>query len=89
MPRPSSGSPGLLTRQRILVKLESLLFHADRLDSLKSEIRALKTAGNEARIDVASFKERYGITRKYAIPLLEYLDRERVTRRVGEARVLV
>ena len=40
-------------------------------------------------IDVASFKERYGITRKFAIPLLEYLDRERVTRRVGESRVLV
>jgi hypothetical protein len=35
------------------------------------------------RVDVAAFKERYGITRKYAIPLLEYLDRERVTRRVG------
>ena len=34
-------------------------------------------------MDVAAFKERYGITRKYAIPLLEYLDRERVTRRVG------
>jgi selenocysteine-specific elongation factor len=38
---------------------------------------------------VASFKERYGITRKYAIPLLEYLDRERVTRRVGDARVVL
>jgi selenocysteine-specific elongation factor len=37
-------------------------------------------------VDVASFKARYGLTRKYAIPLLEYLDRERVTRRVGDAR---
>ncbi len=80
---------GLLTRQRVLVRIETLLFHADRLEALKAEIRALKAAGNEARIDVASFKERYGITRKFAIPLLEYLDRERVTRRVGEARVLV
>jgi selenocysteine-specific elongation factor len=79
----------LLVRQRVLVKVETLLFHVERLESLKSEIRALKTTGNEARIDVASFKERYGITRKFAIPLLEYLDRERVTRRVGEARVLV
>jgi selenocysteine-specific elongation factor len=34
-------------------------------------------------------KDRYGLTRKFAIPLLEYLDRERVTRRVGEARVVL
>jgi len=40
-------------------------------------------------VDVASFKERYGVTRKYAIPLLEYLDRERVTRRAGEARIVL
>jgi selenocysteine-specific elongation factor len=40
-------------------------------------------------VDVASFKEKYGITRKFAIPLLEYLDRERVTRRVGEGRIVL
>jgi selenocysteine-specific elongation factor len=40
-------------------------------------------------VDVAAFKERYGITRKYAIPLLEYLDRERVTRRMGDVRVVL
>ena len=78
----------LLVRQRTLVKVDTLLFHADRLEALKADVRALKTDG-AARVDVASFKERYGITRKFAIPLLEYLDRERITRRVGEARVLV
>jgi selenocysteine-specific elongation factor len=41
------------------------------------------------KLDVAMFKERYGISRKYAIPLLEYLDRERVTRRVGDSRVVI
>ena len=40
-------------------------------------------------MDVGAFKDRYGITRKYAIPLLEFLDRERVTRRVGDARVVI
>jgi selenocysteine-specific elongation factor len=79
----------LLVRQRILVRIETLLFHADRLDGLKADLRALKAADGRARIDVASFKERYGITRKFAIPLLEYLDRERVTRRVGESRILI
>jgi selenocysteine-specific elongation factor len=38
---------------------------------------------------VATFKERYNITRKYAIPLLEYLDRERVTRRIGDRRKIL
>ena len=42
-----------------------------------------------AKIDVAQFKELTGVTRKYAIPLLEYLDRERVTRRVGNERVIL
>jgi selenocysteine-specific elongation factor len=52
---------------------------------------ALKASGAGAvvRIDVMQFKDRYGMTRKYAIPLLEFLDRERVTRRVGDARVLL
>jgi selenocysteine-specific elongation factor len=38
---------------------------------------------------VGNFKDLFGVTRKYAIPLLEYLDRERVTRRVGDERVIV
>jgi selenocysteine-specific elongation factor len=80
----------LLLRQKSLVKLGDLLFHADPLESLKADVRALKTGGPApARVDVASFKERYGVTRKYAIPLLEYLDRERVTRRVGDTRVIL
>jgi selenocysteine-specific elongation factor len=40
-------------------------------------------------LDVAAFKDRYGMTRKFAIPLLEYLDRERVTRRVGDSRIVL
>jgi selenocysteine-specific elongation factor len=40
-------------------------------------------------VDVAEFKNRFGVSRKYAIPLLEYLDRERVTRRVGDVRVVL
>jgi selenocysteine-specific elongation factor len=78
----------LLVRQKTLVKLEALLFHADALERLKEEISRLKTQPG-ARVDVAGFKERYGISRKYAIPLLEWLDRERVTRRVGDARIVL
>lgn len=77
---------GLLVRQKTLVKLDVLLFHADVLAQLKADVRALK---GHARVDVPAFKERYGITRKFAIPLLEYLDRERVTRRVGDSRIVL
>ena len=76
----------LLVRQKTLVKLDTLLFHAEALAGLKADVRALK---GSARVDVSAFKERYGISRKYAIPLLEYLDRERITRRVGDSRVVL
>ena len=72
------------------MRLDTLLFHAETLAALKAEVAALKRASAEPpRVDVASFKDRYGITRKFAIPLLEYLDRERVTRRVGESRIVL
>jgi selenocysteine-specific elongation factor len=80
----------LLVRQKALVKVDVLLFHDEALKALKAEVAALKhSAGAEARIDVATFKERFGVSRKFAIPLLEYLDRERVTRRTGETRVVL
>jgi selenocysteine-specific elongation factor len=78
----------LLIRQKTLVKVDTLLFHAEALERLKRDVQALKGQG-AARIDVAGFKERYGISRKYAIPLLEWLDRERITRRTGDARVVL
>ena len=79
----------LLQRQKILVKVDVLLFHDDALSRLKADVSALKSGTGGAKIDVATFKERFGVTRKFAIPLLEYLDRERVTRRIGETRVVL
>jgi selenocysteine-specific elongation factor len=83
----------LLLRDKILVKIsEELVFHQSALANLRSRIAALKsksTPGAAAKIDVGKFKEITGVSRKYAIPLLEYLDRERVTKRVGDARVIL
>jgi selenocysteine-specific elongation factor len=79
----------LLVRQKTLIRVDDLLFHADALARLKAEVASLKGGGQPARVDVAAFKERYGVSRKFAIPLLEYLDRERVTRRVGDSRVIL
>jgi len=80
----------LLQRQRVLVRVDTLVFHDQALKQLKADVAALKRdAGADARIDVGTFKERFGLSRKFAIPLLEYLDRERLTRRVGEARLIL
>ena len=94
-----AGAPGavvekitaLLLREKALVRVETLIFHAEVLGQLKDEVRALKAnaAGGRATVDVAAFKARYGVTRKFAIPLLEYLDRERVTRRTGDVRLVL
>ena len=78
----------LLLRDRVLVKLsDDLVFHRDALDALRRQIVAQKT--KTPKLNVGNFKDLFGVTRKYAIPLLEYLDRERVTRRVGDERVIL
>jgi selenocysteine-specific elongation factor len=78
----------LLLREKILVKIsEELVFHRIALDQLRRLIAAQKA--KSPRLDVATFKELTGVSRKYAIPLLEFLDRERITRRAGDAREIL
>jgi selenocysteine-specific elongation factor len=78
----------LLLREKALIKVsDELVFHRSALEQLRRQVAAYKA--KSAKIDVANFKELTGVTRKYAIPLLEYLDRERVTRRVGDIREIL
>jgi selenocysteine-specific elongation factor len=78
----------LLLRAKVLVKIsEDLVFHQDALADLRKRLAAEKT--KSPKLDIARFKDLTGVTRKYAIPLLEYLDREHVTRRVGDERVIL
>jgi selenocysteine-specific elongation factor len=62
-------------------------FPSKVLDELKSKLR--DQAGSDSTIDVAKFKDLAGVSRKYAIPLLEYFDRTHVTRRVGDKRQIL
>ena len=79
----------ILLREKSLVRVTpELIFHRQALAQLKEQLSAFKKAKGD-RISVPVFKELTGITRKYAIPLLEYLDRERVTRRTGDERVIL
>jgi selenocysteine-specific elongation factor len=69
---------------------EDLLFHREALERLVAALKEYAAGhGPERLIDVAAFKELSGVSRKYAIPLLEHFDRTRVTRRAGDRRVIL
>jgi selenocysteine-specific elongation factor len=93
--RVSFGSdPRLLERvARVLVdegalrRVGETYVHASALDALKDEVRRRWPPGS--RLEVGGFKDLTGLSRKFVIPLLEYLDREKVTRRSGADRVVL
>jgi selenocysteine-specific elongation factor len=77
------GVVGFLVKQGTLVRLaDGVYVHHDTLDAAR-----VKMASRRGEtIDVGQFKEFFGLSRKIAIPLLEYFDRQGVTKRVGDAR---
>jgi selenocysteine-specific elongation factor len=76
----------ILLRDRRLVRVgDDLVYHGSAIEALKEMLSAHKGE----RFAVTAFKDWTGISRKYAIPLLEFLDRERVTRRDGDERVVL
>ena len=78
----------LLIQDGTLVRVsEDLVFHSQALRKLLRLLAQYKSTSD--RISVSTFKDLAQLSRKYAIPLLEYLDRERVTRRSGDDRILL
>jgi selenocysteine-specific elongation factor len=77
----------LLLRDGTLVKIgaDALFIHKGALEKLRDRIREL----HGQTLDVTGFKQLTGLSRKYAIPLLEYLDRERLTRKSGDKRLVL
>ncbi len=71
-----------------LIRVTDLIFHRVALEGLRETLRKFK-AEHGPKLDVGSFKDLTGVSRKYAIPLLEYLDLQRVTRRAGDAREIL
>jgi selenocysteine-specific elongation factor len=79
----------ILLREKVLIKVaEDLVFHRAAVVRLRETLAKYRKERGQ-RLPIPVFKELTGITRKYAIPLLEYLDREQVTRRVGDERVIL
>ena len=78
----------LLQKKKIFQSREGFLLHADWLESLKKQLADLKRQGKK-EITVGEFKKMTGLSRKYAIPLLEFLDELGLTRRTGPKREIL
>ncbi|HSG78550.1 MAG TPA: selenocysteine-specific translation elongation factor [Acidimicrobiia bacterium] len=68
---------------RLIEVSDEFVYLPDELERLVAAVRELGSG-----FTVAGFRDRFGISRKYAVPLLEWLDRTGVTRRDGDVRVL-
>jgi selenocysteine-specific elongation factor len=75
-----------LIKLKTLVRITpELIFHADTLNNLRRSLGSHKGR----RFSVLEFKQWTSVSRKYAVPLLEFLDRERITSRQGDVRVIL
>ena len=78
----------LLVSEGVLARVgERTFVECAALEELKRRLRESLAAGS--KLEVGTVKDFTGLTRKHVIPLLEYLDRERVTRRAGASRILL
>ncbi|MCS7081073.1 MAG: selenocysteine-specific translation elongation factor [Chloracidobacterium sp.] len=76
----------LLAEQRIL-RVADFLLHAEVAAEIVARVRQAKSPGE--KVEVGDFKAMFNLPRKYAIPLLEWLDQIGVTRRYGDKRIVV
>jgi len=80
----------LLVYSGEIVKItDEFYFPKNEIDDLIRKLKDYAATSSDRLIDVPKFKDIAGISRKYAIPLLEYFDRERITRRAGDRRLIL
>jgi len=77
----------LLTHGELIRVTGEIVLPAADVENLKKQVR--QSFGTGSAFGVAEFKEIFNVSRKYAIPMLEYLDREKVTRRAGDKRIVL
>jgi selenocysteine-specific elongation factor len=68
---------------------DEYFFMSAVIDELVKKLNGYAASTSDRLIDVARFKDIASVSRKYAIPLLEYFDREKITRRAGDKRLIL
>ena len=85
-PKVVEGLAGYLVKKGTLLRLPGgWLISKEAVDGVAAKLRG----SGRPSIDVGEFKEMFGLTRRLAIPLLEYLDGAKITRRVGDKREIL
>jgi selenocysteine-specific elongation factor len=79
----------LINSGKVVKVTEEFYFERETIEELIKNLKDSAAKTQDRLIDVAAFKEMAGVSRKYAIPLLEYFDRERITRRAGDKRLIL
>jgi selenocysteine-specific elongation factor len=79
----------LIDQGELVRATDEFHFHSAAVRSLEETLKQHASATGERVIDVPAFKDIAGVSRKYAIPLLEYFDRIGVTARRGDKRVIL
>lgn len=79
----------LLNSGEIIKISDEFYFGKSEIDNLIAKLKDFAAKSSDKLIDVPAFKDLAGISRKYAIPLLEYFDREKITRRAGDKRLIL
>ena len=98
-PSPEEAARALGADPRVVQGVVKFLVEAKRLarvggkwivhgETLDEMVASLRSWGVES-FEIGEFKDRFGLTRKLAIPVLEWLDSQRVTRREGDRRRMV
>ncbi|MGC2236264.1 MAG: selenocysteine-specific translation elongation factor [Pyrinomonadaceae bacterium] len=79
----------LVNAGKVVKVTEEFYFSAEAISELVKNLKDFAAASPDRLIDVAAFKDMANVSRKYAIPLLEYFDREKLTRRAGGKRLIL
>ena len=87
--RPDAELLSVLASQGRVVRVSADIVFASGMRTRRWSSESSSDWTSHGRITVADVRDMFGASRKYALPLLEYLDQQRITRRVGDERVLV
>ncbi len=76
----------LLLERGVVARVSDRVLHQEALDALEAQVRTF--LAEHELLQPTDFKNLTGLSRRHAIPLLEWLDARRITQRVGDARRL-